>query len=205
MKKLAAIAILMSAAGVACAGETGFYGQLSAGRAEVNNFCHAYEDGFGNESCDESDTSFGISGGYQFNKFIAVELGYSDLGKIKYSQRYSGVGIDYGFNADFKAKTLDLSALVSLPLNETFELFARAGIVRWDADASSNEWLNAASSSDSASDDGIDSFGGLGVQVNITESVFARAEYRLYRNVGDSDTTGEGGVKNMLASVGYRF
>ena len=34
-------------------------------------------------SCDSKDTAWKFFGGYQFNRNLAAELGYTDLGKIK--------------------------------------------------------------------------------------------------------------------------
>src|SRR5688572_8622553 len=36
-------------------------------------------------SFDDSDTTFAVFGGYRFNRYIAVEGGYLDLGEVTYS------------------------------------------------------------------------------------------------------------------------
>src|SRR5262245_11471348 len=63
-------------------------------------------------SCDDSDTSFRIFGGYQFNKHFAVELGYNTLGEATISAP--------GVSATVEAKAWDLMAVGILPINQQF-------------------------------------------------------------------------------------
>lgn len=67
-------------------------------------------------SCDDSDTAYRAFGGYQFNKNLAVELGYHKLGEA----RLSGVG----GSATIEATSWDLVAVGILPVSEQFSCSA---------------------------------------------------------------------------------
>jgi OmpA-OmpF porin, OOP family len=81
---------LLAAAGAAAAlGFTGaaaaqsIWGNVyiggSAGRSEFKDGCAS------SASCDDEDTALRILAGYQLNKYLAVELGYHELGELSTS------------------------------------------------------------------------------------------------------------------------
>lgn len=61
--------------------------------------------------------------GYQFNKFVAAELGYTYLGDTEFNNILGISGID----AALRQHAGDLSAKVMLPITRQFEVFALGG------------------------------------------------------------------------------
>lgn len=103
-------------------------------------------------SCDDSDSGFKIFGGYQFNKNLALEGGYADLGKTAFSEP--------GFSGKVDATTIFVHAVGILPLNPQWSLYGKAGLHLWDA----KENGQIGGIPFSLSDDGTDLTYGAGVQ-----------------------------------------
>ncbi len=90
-KSAALYAVLAASLGTpfaANAQDAGFYAGGSIGQAKANQGCDGIP-----ISCDNKDTSWQISGGYQFNKNFGVELGYVDLGKVTASGTIAGFAV----------------------------------------------------------------------------------------------------------------
>lgn len=72
----------MALAGDALAEESGLYVRADLGRSEMRN-----EAGLGSPNNtvaeDKSDSSWALGVGYHFNRYIALDLGYVDLGKAE--------------------------------------------------------------------------------------------------------------------------
>ena len=73
--------------------------------------------------CDTKDTAFRLFGGYQFNRTIAAELGYTDFGKL-------------GGTGGLEANAWDLSGVFSWPFANQFAAFGRLGLARVEGKAS---------------------------------------------------------------------
>ena len=58
--------------------------------------------GLSNASVDDTDTTYTLRGGYRFNPYFAVELGYYDLG-------------NYGFNGRIGSTEVNGTAWIVLP------------------------------------------------------------------------------------------
>lgn len=82
---------------------------VSAGQSKFDASC------VGSGNCDRKDTGFKIYGGGDFRDWLGLEIAYMDFGKAK-------LGI-----ADEKAQSLNLSAVVGLPLGANSSIFAKGG------------------------------------------------------------------------------
>jgi OmpA-OmpF porin, OOP family len=88
---------------------------------------------------DRSDTGFKVFGGLRLNRYFGAEIGYVDLGKVT-SIVDATVGDPGALVADvaqvhpYSVSGLTLSGVAALPLGQSFTLFAKAGLLRWDAD-----------------------------------------------------------------------
>lgn len=111
MKKIFLISLLLGISSASFAKKTGFYVGLSGGL--VSSETYLLEDGsFGAKSNTGGAGAFG----YLFNKYLATEISYLYIGNS------SANGIDQ--NQSF----LTANVKGILPLNEQFNLFAKAGI-----------------------------------------------------------------------------
>ena len=73
----------------------------------------------------ERDTGFKVFGGYQFNKYLAMEGGYFDLGDFGFTSFTVPAGTLHGV---LGARGLNLDAVLSMPLTDKFSIFARGGV-----------------------------------------------------------------------------
>jgi outer membrane immunogenic protein len=129
---------------------------------------------------DESDTAKKLVVGYIFDLpaiDFSVEANYIDFG----SPTDSGAELD--------VKGLDALAVVGVDFG-LVGLFAKAGVISWDADAAGPGF--------SASDDGTDSAYGVGVRFNLA-SIDVRTEYEKF----DIDVLDD--LNLISASVLWRF
>ena len=192
-KAIALTGLVVATAGVsplAFAQDSGWYIGANVGQSTFKDSCSGLPAGV---SCEDSDTAFGVFGGYQFNKYFGAELGYTDLGKTD----ASGLGV----SAEIKAKGVELLAVGTFPVNEQFSLYGKLGFFRWDVDASASG--PGGSFSDSAS--GTDLTYALGAQYNFTKKFGVRAQYQQYKDAGDENTTGQGDIDVLSIGVVYKF
>lgn len=122
----ATVVVLILAAGPASA-KNGFYvgGSFGQTTLKIDNLSLDL-----NEFDYKADsTSYKIILGYRFMGFLAVEGSYLDFGQLKDS--YDGEGGPVGIGTDLKG--FDAFAMGMLPLGIA-DLFAKVGLVSWDAD-----------------------------------------------------------------------
>lgn len=178
-----AIAVLASSALLAAppvSAQGPFYVGVSVGQSEFDEEA-AIPSLITSGTVDSKKTAFKIFGGYQYNPNFGLELAYVDLNSASYSGSFFGTPVVggkvelWGFN---------FSAVGILPLSPTFELFGKAGLFFWSAEAS--DVTNGVPFS--TSDDGADLSIGLGLSVNLTTNVSLRAEWeRFMTDVADVD------------------
>ncbi|MET0963425.1 MAG: outer membrane beta-barrel protein [Noviherbaspirillum sp.] len=204
---LGLVAIALAASPLAHAAEPGWYGGVNVGqsRAKIDDERikrSLLGSGFATTNMDEDESSTGakIFGGYQFNRYLALEGGYFSLGKFGYTATTLPAGT---LSGDIKVQGLNLDVVGILPLTDKLSAFARAGVTHAQArdNFSSTGLVNRPSSSPSKRDTNYKF--GVGVQYAVTDRLELRGEVERYRindaigNKGDID----------LASVGlvYRF
>jgi len=130
---------------------------------------------------DTDATGFKVIAGWRFLDWLAIEGNYIDFG--------SGDDTVLGEDIETSADGISLSAVGFLPLGPV-DLFARVGVIDWNADVSVDGL-------GSFGDSGTDLTYGLGVQFRIL-SISLRAEYEIF----DFDGTDA----NMLsAGITYTF
>jgi len=148
-------------------------------------------------SVDDSDTSFKLFGGYSFNPNFALEGGYVDFGEG--GARYTD-GID-SITEEYEANALYVAAIGIIPMNQ-FHVYGKAGIARWDLDASVNSTVGL---SGSASETGTDLMYGIGVGFDVTPRITLRGEVERYSNVGDENVTGESDIDVIGITAAMKF
>ncbi|MDD2844745.1 MAG: outer membrane beta-barrel protein [Rhodoferax sp.] len=149
---------------------------------------------------DDRDRGYKLFGGYQVNKYFAVEAGYFDLGQFSFLANTVPIGT---LSGNIKVRGVNLDAVGMLPITDKFSAFARLGVThaRTKGSFAGTGAVNVLDPSPRASDNNLKV--GLGVQYAFTDALSVRAEIERYRindavgNKGDID----------LASIGlvYRF
>lgn len=149
---------------------------------------------------DERSTAYRVFGGYQFNRYLALEGGYFKLGKFGFRADTASGGALAG---QFHVQGLNLDAVATLPITEKLSALARIGSqwarTRDDFQASGGVVLADASPSRRATNVKI----GVGLQYAISPSMLVRGEAERYRI---NDATGErGGVNVWSMSLVFPF
>jgi OOP family OmpA-OmpF porin len=151
-------------------------------------------------SDNDRDTGFKVFGGYQFNRYFALEGGYFSLGKFSSTATTVPSGTLRG---EIKVTGFNLDAVGMLPMTEEFYAFARAGVI--DADAKDNFTGTGAVTvlNSSPSKRAVSYKAGLGLGYDFVRAFGLRLEVERYRV---DDAVGNKGDIDLL-SVGfvYRF
>lgn len=173
--------------------EAGFYAGISVGQSEARDSC----DGAGDLglSCDEKDTAWKLFGGYQFNRNLAAEIGYTDrLTKVSFGAP--------GFSGDVKASAWELVGIGAFPIIDRFSVYGKAGLYRAETKASAS--APAFGFTASAKETNTDLTYGVGVKYDFTRNVGLRAEWQRYNDVGGGDI-GEDDVDVLSVGVVWKF
>jgi OOP family OmpA-OmpF porin len=175
-------------AGPVAAQDMGFYAGLSLGQASASDACDDLS-GIPGISCDDKDTAWKILAGYQFNRHLAVELGYTNLGEVSATD-----GID---TVTVEATAIELVAVGMMPLANNFSIYGKIGMYRGDTEAD-------VTGLPSVSESNTDLTFGLGVRYDFTRNLSARAEWQKYTDVGGGDI-GESDIDVISLGVLFRF
>jgi OOP family OmpA-OmpF porin len=205
--KLGLLALAVSACPFAMAADPGWYGGVSVGqsRASIDDERIARglaASGLATSSIDDqnkgTDTGYKLFGGYQFNRNIALEGGYFDLGKFGFKAITVPAGT---LSGEMKVKGLNLDLVGTLPFTEKFSAFGRVGATYAEAeDSFSGTGAVSVLDPNPKKQDGNYKYG-LGLQYDFTQKIAMRVEAERYRindavgNMGDVD----------LISVGLIF
>ena len=149
---------------------------------------------------DESDTAYKLFGGYQLNRYVALEGGYFNLGKFGFTSTTSPAGT---LDGRIKLHGINLDVVGTLPLTDRFSALARIG----------GQYANARDTftgtgavkvlNPNPSAHGFNYKAGLGLQYEINSSFVVRAEAERYRI---NDAVGNRGDVNLYSvSVVFPF
>jgi OOP family OmpA-OmpF porin len=144
-------------------------------------------DGF---SFKDSNAAYKVYGGYNFTQNFGIEGGVADLREAEISGN--------GARVSSKPVSVYFAATGTLPLNEQFALFGKAGV------ASTHVKFHASAPgySESASDNQASPFVGVGASFALNKNVAIVAEYEYFGKIAKD---GDANVKADLLSVGVRY
>jgi hypothetical protein len=170
-----ALQVLMACAmfgliATAQAADNGVYAGIAVGQSktDVQSF-------FDDDEVDEEDTGFKLLLGLRPLDWLGVEVNYVYLGEV------SG-GADFPDFTSFRVKQTGFGASGVLFYDiATFDLFAKAGLIRWDASRTVDTFFGRFN----VSDKGTDLTWGAGAQARFG-SLAARLEYERYE-IDESD------------------
>ncbi|OJZ09882.1 MAG: hypothetical protein BGP20_00480 [Thiobacillus sp. 63-78] len=133
---------------------------------------------------DNSDLGAKVYGGYQFNKYFAIEGGYAQFNNFTANGTVTAsVTAPPQISAyqTEKNNTWALAAIGSLPLTKDFSLFAKLGANNWKK--ATNTFVhdsNGDFTRTSTLERGVDPYYGVGVSYALLENVLVRGEYERY-------------------------
>ncbi len=182
-KSLLCVMVIMAATVIpASAADNGFYLGASIGGSSID--VSDFDEELGDLNFSDGDAAYKLFAGYRLMSFFGVEGGYVDLGRPS-----DTVGDD--INVKIGVDGWDAFAVGFLPIGPV-DVFAKLGLISWDAD------IGAAFEDivEHDSDDGTDVVWGLGVALRLG-SFAVRAEAERFE-IGDAD-------KVYMFSVGGTF
>lgn len=158
-------------------------------------------------NADSASTPYQFFFGYRIMPYLATEVAYLDIGTVNYkgylanSKSLATGNVAGSWNAD----GWPISLLGIYPINDTFEVFARAGLfmgnVKFHARAyDSTTTLGKYNTSQNSNQ----FFGGAGVDAKFYDNWAARFEWQAMPSLGNNDT-GSGNFNNFIFSIMYRF
>lgn len=187
------------------------YVELDSQRSSRDFVFTGVEPGPSNIRFSQDDHDFGwqFYGGYQWTKYLAVEIAYLDLGEISSTLQFDTpiyveepttiVGDSSPFFTAVATQDMDvdttgftLSALVAYPNSSAFVPFVKAGVFQWQEEYHNSDSLDISlpslfgpAQSWSDSEDGRSLALGLGVDYRLTDLLSLRGEYDYLRDVND--------------------
>jgi OmpA-OmpF porin, OOP family len=187
MKTKAVIAVLGLAAAVAAAPAAaqmrgapgaGPYVGLKVGQAQYKFSCAT-------GPCDDKGRTFGLFGGYQFNRNLALELQYSDLGKSTFG------------STNLRDSVWDLSGLYLWPIGQ-FSVYGRLGGYMSEL-RSTNPFTGVELK---ASNGGLT--WGIGGQMDL-RPIAIRAEFQRYEKVGGDAIIEKAAINVLTVGALWKF
>lgn len=204
---LSVAVLAITASPLSFADNAGWYGGLNIGqsRATIDDERIAsglLGAGFATTgiSNDERDTGYKIYGGYQFNRYFALEGGYFDLGKFSFTATTVPAGT---LNGNIKLKGLNLDLVGILPITEKFSAFGRVGVNSAKAEDNfrGTGAVTVLNSSPNKRDTNVKY--GAGLQYHFTPALGLRLEAERYRI---NDAVGNKGDVDLVSlGLVYRF
>lgn len=155
---------------------------------------------------DDSDTGYGLAGGYQHNDHVAVEFAYVNLGSLEYSAFTTvtdGVETaDAELGLESSAAGPVVSVLGILPIGDRFSLFGRVGLSFMSAEGTARISVDDISSRARQTSQKSDPVFGAGVEFSLGKHAALRLSWDRYLDVGTEDVTGD--VDTDLITLGLR-
>ena len=178
MKKILLAAALAASCGLASA--QGYVGAL-VGLTSIAIDCAP------GLSCDDSDTGFKLYGGYEVAPNIAVEVGYTNFGKVSASAG--------AYNAELKGTALSLVGAFRVAFSPEFTGVARLGLASVKGKVSDNV-------GGSASDSSIKLYTGLGLEYAMSKDIKLVGAFDLTNVEVDGDS-GTAYIAGVGAQIGF--
>lgn len=157
----------------------------------------SHEFGDSNNAFDDSATSYGLGGLLRFNQNFAAEFRYDNLGEIE--QLFADTT---GAHTDMLSlEGYSLGVLGGVPIGDTASIYAKVGVMFWDAEA---QYMN---NTLRASDEGNSFYFGFGGEFMVSNEMSVAIEYTMM----EADTVLGGNreqtytVNNIALTLGYSF
>lgn len=158
LKKAVSLGVLGCAIALPAASYAQTYGEEDYGwyvSGTVNRLSADFKDR-SDVSFDDSDNAAGARVGYMFTDLLGVELGYLDLGS------YSAQGDRPGNDINLDADAFTGAVVLNFSVTPMLDLYGKFGAFYVDSDSTTH--INGTTFIDS--DDGVEPFGGIGIEAD---------------------------------------
>jgi OOP family OmpA-OmpF porin len=164
----------------AFAQESGAYLGGSLGQSKFTKWCDpsGAPPGSTLTACDDKDTGWKLFGGYQFNRYVAAEVSYTNWGEVSGAGTISGTP----FSTTAETHSIGIAAVGTLPLGPAFSVFAKLG------------YMTTKQERNNAKFDDEEYFRGFGARYRLSRNWGVRAEWERANR-----------LKAELLSIGAEF
>jgi hypothetical protein len=189
---VAALPLTICASSFARASDSGFYFGMDLGVTQYpnNEAVHLPSDllltGSGSD-LDNEDYAWAVAAGYRFNRYVAVEAGYMDLGETSGSLADEANAIPAVARFSLATSGPTLALVGTWPLGN-WEPYLRVGILFADTDLSFSGSSATAPFSGRASERTEEMFGGIGLGYRVSEHWRARVELTFFNDAATATT-----------------
>lgn len=180
----------------------------------INNIITGTTSQFTSSTDSAGTNTWMIFGGYQFTKFLAIEMLYAPLGE--YTRSASGISHFGPTKRALAYKTLDslkldgygITGLANIPITDHLSIIGKYGAFHWSGQLNhSTSFTTVGLPMDDVystdKDSGISPIIGLGARYKLKHAVSAIVEWIQINNVGGSLSTGDSNV--TLYSIGAQI
>lgn len=149
---------------------------------------------------DDKDIGYKVFGGYQFNRYLALEGGFFDLGQFDFSTVTIPAGT---LNGTMKIRGLNLDLVGYIPMGDKWSAFGRVGAAYAETKDSFSGSGAVVVGNDSLDERETNAKIGLGLQYAVSRALALRVEAERYRT--PDGVGGKGDVDLMSAGFVYKF
>lgn len=206
-----AIAVVLLSMSSATIAQTGLYAGFGVGQSRVDIRTGEERVALRNlgytstVTARETSTGLKLFGGYQFNRFFALELGYADFGTFKETATVTAP-VTGTAEFSFDAHAYSLDAVGTLPLfSSSFAAFGKVGAALATVEGSPSTCTVAGLACTAAAEEQYVPKLGVGLQYGFAKNLALRVEWERYLNVGDPDITGESHIDLRGLSLSAQF
>jgi len=151
---------------------------------------------------EDHDTGWKLYAGQRLGRHLAVEGGYTALGRYRYEGQ---VVQDPGtVQATYKAGSWNLAALAILPLVGAAEAYGKAGFGYWQTRLDVQGSFSG-SSAQPARAHGTGPLWGLGASWRSSGTLSVRIEWERFGHIGQADRTGRADIDFASVSLQHHF
>lgn len=201
-----ALALLAWTVAPARSDEKGWTIGAAQGEADYHAQVSDFDDGsILSGDTDSHELGWKLYGGYRFNKWLAVELGYVELQNDFDDPTFEGFSDGTGarfaslgngpVSVGFSPSGVFAEAVGSVPLGGRLYALGKVGLFAWENEIRVQD-LDGESRRDES---GTDPVFGAGVEFRFRSGLSLRAEYEIFTGVVDED------IDLITAGVSYRF
>jgi OmpA-OmpF porin, OOP family len=196
----------LSVATAAHGADSGFYLGADLGRADypANVKLTVDSSTLASGNLSNHDLGWGITGGYRFNRYVAVEAGYVDLGTLSGPLTNIAGAIAGSGHFDLSVRGATQAVVGILPFGN-WEGYLKLGYLYSDIRLSLSALSGAAPFNYKASVSDLSEWAGVGLRYTLAQHWQVNVEYDRYGSVGDRGKTGTYTNSTPSVGVSYRF
>lgn len=151
----------------------------------------------------DNDTSWGLAAGYRFNKNIAIELGYVDLGEFTSEVADATGATDARAAVGFSADGVTLAMIGTFPIGK-WEPYLKAGVLYSSTVLEFSGSQSGVDFGARITNDDEDALYGIGLSYAVSERMRIYLDSTYFMEVGESDT-GRSDYLNTSLGASWRF